>query len=134
MKTLLIAILHALSRGVLKKYKPTIIGITGSVGKTATKEAVWSVLAAKYRVRKNTGNFNTEIGLPLTILGYSAPGRSVVKWLGLFSHGLGLILRKSEYPEMLVLEMGADKPGDIEELLAVVQPKVGIITAIEIGR
>ncbi len=130
MKTLLIAILHALSRGVLKKYKPTIIGITGSVGKTATKEAVWSVLATKYRVRKNTGNFNTEIGLPLTILGYGAPGRSVVKWLGLFSHGLGLIWRKDEYPEMLVLEMGADKPGDIEALLRVVQPKVGIITAI----
>lgn len=130
MKTLIIKLLHSLTRSVLKKYHPTIIAITGSVGKTATKEAVFAVLATKFRVRKNTGNYNTEIGLPLTVLGSLPPGRSPFKWLGVFGHGLKMVLSRQDYPEMLVLEMGADKPGDIGELLEVVEPKVGIITAI----
>jgi len=130
MKKIIIKLLHSLTRAILKKYKPTVIAITGSVGKTATKEAVFAVLATKYRVRKNAGNYNTEIGLPLTVLGSTPPGRSPFKWFGVFGDGLKLLLSKQDYPEMLVLEMGADKPGDIGELLTVVSPKVGIITAI----
>lgn len=130
MKSLLIPILHALTRVVLKKYKPTIIGITGSVGKTATKEAVFTVLSTKYYTHKNIGNYNTEIGLPLTILKAGVPGRSPLKWLNVFIKGLSLVFFKEKYPEMLVLEMGADKPGDIADLLSIVSPKVGIITAI----
>lgn len=130
MKKIIIKILHSLTRQVLKKYHPTVIAITGSVGKTSTKEAVFAVLATKYRVRKNAGNYNTEIGLPLTILGSTPPGRSLFKWLGVFSQGLKLLFTRQDYPEILVLEMGADKPGDISDLLGVIEPKVGIITAI----
>ena len=130
MKSLVIKLLHSITRAVLRKYKPTVIAITGSVGKTATKEAVFAVLATKYRVRKNAGNYNTEIGLPLTILGSVPPGRSPFKWLRVFIVGLKLLFAKQDYPAMLVLEMGADKPGDIGDLLEVVEPKVGIITAI----
>ncbi len=130
MKTLLVKLLHSLARRVLKKFKPTVIGITGSIGKSATKEAVFAVLARKYRVRKNLGNYNTEIGLPLTILGACAPGRSPVRWLAAFGKGLALNLFGRSYPEMLVLEMGADKPGDIDELLSVVTPRLGVITGI----
>jgi UDP-N-acetylmuramoyl-tripeptide--D-alanyl-D-alanine ligase len=131
MRSIIITILHTLTRLVIKKYHPKIIGITGSVGKTATKEAVFSVLSRKFRVRKNESNFNTEVGLPLTVLGAKdQPGRSPFKWFSVVFGGIGLLLWKHDYPEMLVLEMGADKPGDIAQLLSVVQPDVGVITAI----
>ena len=130
MKKIIIKLLHSLTRSVLKKYKPTIIAITGSVGKTATKEAVFVVLSSKYRVRKNAKNYNTEIGLPLTILGTRPPAKSFYKWCRVFWRGLGLLLFKQAYPEMLVLEMGAGRPGDIAELVGIVKPKVGVITAI----
>ncbi|MEK7125626.1 MAG: Mur ligase family protein [Patescibacteria group bacterium] len=130
MKNIILKLLHSLTRAVLKKYHPTIIAITGSVGKTATKEAVFVVLASKYRVRKNAKNYNTETGLPLTVLGCRPPAKSLLKWCRVFWRGLGLLLFKHDYPEMLVLEMGAGRPGDIAELLGVVTPQVGVITAI----
>jgi len=62
-------VLRLLARWTLMKYKPGIIGITGSVGKTSTKEAIATVLRSIRRVRASSGNFNNELGLPLTILG-----------------------------------------------------------------
>ncbi|MAG29004.1 hypothetical protein CL632_02565 [bacterium] len=131
MKRLIIKILHLLTRKVIKKYNPKVVAITGSVGKTAAKEAVFCVLSKKLKARRNVGNYNTEIGLPLTILGVeNAPGKNPFAWIGIFMRALGLIMSKHEYPQVLVLEMGADKPGDIEELLKIVTPTVGVITAI----
>ena len=119
-----------LARRVIKKYKPKVVAITGSVGKTATKEAVFSVLEKKFYARRNIGNYNTEIGLPLTIIGVPAPGRNPFKWLSIYMRALGLIIIKTRYPEVLILEMGADKPGDIAELLGIAKPLIGIITAV----
>lgn len=130
MKIIVIKLLHALTRSVLKKYHPTVIAITGSVGKTATKEAVFAALSTKYWVRKNAKNYNTATGLPLTVLGCRPPARSFVKWCRVFWRGFGLLLNQHDYPTMLVLEMGAVRPGDIAELLGIVNPQVGIITAI----
>jgi UDP-N-acetylmuramoyl-tripeptide--D-alanyl-D-alanine ligase len=131
MKIILIKILHSLTRNAIKKYKPKVVAITGSVGKTATKEAIFSVLSKKLNARRNVGNYNTEIGLPLTILGIEkAPGKNPFAWLGIYFHALGMILSKKDYPEVLILEMGADKPGDIEELVKIAPPYIGIITAI----
>ena len=53
----------------LKRHRPTVIAITGSVGKSSTKEAIATVLSLRFRVRQSPGNFNNEIGIPLTILG-----------------------------------------------------------------
>ncbi len=131
MRKLLFIILRFLAKKVLKKYRPLIIGITGSVGKSSTKEAIFSVLRDKFRVRRNQGNYNNEIGVPLTILGYKTGGQSVLKWLNVFIKGLSLVLKKdADYPEMLVLEMAADKIGDIEYLVKFVPCDVGVVTAI----
>jgi len=131
MKMFLIKTVQSLAHRVTVKYKPTVVGITGSVGKTATKEAVFAVLARKYRTRKNIGNYNTEIGLPLTVLGVRSPGRSLFGWLRVLWRGCSLLwFTKKNYPEMLVLEMGADRPGDIELLLSIVTPSIGVITGI----
>lgn len=116
---------------ILAKYRPTVVGVTGSVGKTGTKEAVYAVLSYKYKTRKSLKNYNNELGVPLTIIGAEAPGRSVWGWLKVFLKALFLIvIRKGDYPEMLVLEMGVDKPGDMKYLTDIVRCDVGIVTAI----
>ena len=62
-------LLRVLARLTLKRYKPLIIGVTGNVGKTSTKEAIRVVLQIEKRVRAASKNFNNELGLPLVILG-----------------------------------------------------------------
>lgn len=84
----------------------TVIGITGSIGKTTTKDVLCALLSTRYRVHATRGNYNNLIGLPLTIL--SAPSDT----------------------QMLVLEMGMDGAGQIERLAACACPTYGIITKI----
>lgn len=131
MKKLIQKILYVIARAVLKKYKPEVIGITGSMGKTSTKEAVFAVLSSKLRVRQNLKNYNNELGVPLSILGVESGRKSVFKWLGVILHGVRLILfRDAGYPQILVLEMGADHPGDIKYLTDLAPCKVGVVTGI----
>lgn len=85
-----------------------VVGITGSVGKTSTKEMIASVLSQKYCVHKTEGNFNNEIGLPLTVFGL-----------------------RDEH-EVAVLEMGISDFGEMSRLAAVARPKVSVITNIGI--
>lgn len=115
---------------ILKKYRPDIIGITGSVGKTSTKEAVFQVLKKSYRVRMGEKNYNNEIGVPLTIIGAESGNSSIVGWLKVFQTARKLMRGKSEYPQIIILELGADRPGDIEYLVSFLKCKIGIITAL----
>ncbi len=131
MKKLLFKILKTLAKSVLKKYRPLVIGITGSVGKTSTKEAIYTVLRSNFKARENLKNYNNEVGVPLTILGSETGGRSIFKWFKVFTRGLSLIIKKDpDYPEMLILEMGADKKGDIEYLVKFVPCDIGVVTAV----
>ncbi|MDP3970877.1 MAG: UDP-N-acetylmuramoyl-tripeptide--D-alanyl-D-alanine ligase [bacterium] len=130
MKELLEKILYNISQQILKRHKPDVIGITGSVGKTSAKEAVSTVLSAKYSIRKTQGNYNNEIGVPLTIIGNSSGGKNPFKWLWILFKGFVYGLLPLPYPDMLVLEMGADKPGDIKYLCELSPVHIGIVTAI----
>lgn len=85
-----------------------VVGITGSVGKTSTKEMIASVLSQKYSVLKTEGNFNNEIGLPLTIF------------------------RIREEHEIAILEMGIDSFGEMSRLAAIARPDICVITNIGI--
>lgn len=89
-----------------RKLNIKVIGITGSVGKSTTKELVAEVLSQKYRTLKNIGNLNNEIGLPLTIL------------------------RLTESHQRAVLEMGFYVPGEINLLCEIADPHIGVITNI----
>lgn len=134
LKTILIYFLRFFSKKIIKKYRPDVVGITGSIGKTSSKEAIATVLGARFSVRSNYKNYNNEIGLPLTIIGIDkTPGNSFFGWVAVFFKALALLLlprgRKS-YPEILVLEMGADKPGDISYLTDIAPCKVGVLTHI----
>ncbi|MDO8668407.1 MAG: UDP-N-acetylmuramoyl-tripeptide--D-alanyl-D-alanine ligase [bacterium] len=131
MKSILQKILRILAKAILAKYKPEVIGVTGSVGKTGAKEAIYAVLAGKFKVRKSVKNYNNEIGAPLTIIGVESSLRSVFGWLKVFIRAIKLLLRNDQdYPKMLILEMAADKPGDLDYLTDIAGCKVGVITSI----
>jgi UDP-N-acetylmuramoyl-tripeptide--D-alanyl-D-alanine ligase len=98
--------LQALARAWRRELGAQVVGITGSVGKTSTKDILRALLAPHRRVHASRANFNTEIGLPLELL--SAPAGT----------------------EVLVLEMGMRGAGQIAELAAIAEPDVGVITAI----
>jgi UDP-N-acetylmuramoyl-tripeptide--D-alanyl-D-alanine ligase len=123
-------ILRLMAKAVLWKFEPRVIGITGSVGKTSSKEAIFAVLSLKFDVRKNEKNYNNEIGIPLTIIGAETGGRSLIKWMGIFCKWLKLILLTNSYPEVLILEMGVDRPGDMRYLLSFIRPDLGVVTNI----
>lgn len=123
--------LKILAKLILKKYQPRVIGITGSMGKTSAKEAVCLVLASRFRVRGSIKNYNNELGLPLTIIGSLSAGRSLSGWWLIFIKALSLLIFKDKnYPEILVLEMGIDRPGDMDYLCSIVKPEIGIATAV----
>lgn len=130
MRSLLVSLLSWLAAAIVAKYRPTVIGITGSVGKTSTKDAVFAVLSHRFRVRRSRKNYNTEFGLPLTVIGVDSPGRNPIGWIGVLLRGAGLLLFREAYPEILILELGVDRPGDMARHLGVVRPAIGVLTAI----
>lgn len=89
-----------------QKFKIPFIGITGSVGKTGTKDMISCILMQEYNVLKTEGNFNNEIGLPLTIFNLEP------------------------YHEVAVLEMGMSSIGEISSLTSIVHPRIAVITNI----
>jgi UDP-N-acetylmuramoyl-tripeptide--D-alanyl-D-alanine ligase len=88
--------------------KLEVVGITGSLGKTTTKEVTASVLGLHKRVLKSEGNLNSEIGLPVTVLNNLGPQH-----------------------EVAVLEMAMYEPGDVRYLARLAQPRVGVVTAVQ---
>ena len=129
-KKVVVWVLTREARAVLRKYNPKVVAVTGSVGKTSTKDAIFAVLATRYHVRKSEKSFNSEVGLPLTILGLENAWGNPLKWLQNMFDGLLLILFSAQYPEWLVLEVGADRPGDISSLRRWLRTEVVVITRL----
>ncbi len=98
--------LQALARHHRRQFRGPVIGITGTNGKTTTKELVAAVLAKKYNVLYTEGNLNNHIGVPKTLLRLNA------------DH------------DIAVIEMGASHPGDIRELVEIAEPDSGLITNV----
>ncbi len=130
LKQIVVRIVSWQARKVLSIYKPKIIAVTGSVGKTSTKDAIFAVMSGRFHVRKSSKSFNSEIGVPLTILGLPNAWTHPVGWIQNFIKGMRLIWFRGAYPEWLVLEVGADKPGDIKMITEWLKPDVAIITHI----
>ena len=130
MRKILKIILQILTKKAIQRYKPLVIGVTGTVGKTTTKEAIFTVISGKFRARKNKLNFNNEIGVPMAVLGFDS--QTKIGWLANILKSLWLCfgLKQKNYPAILVLELAADKPKDISYLVDMVRPTVGVITAI----
>lgn len=129
LKYIVLYILTWEARAVLKRFSPRIVAITGSVGKTSTKEAVAIVLASKYDIRKSPKSYNSEFGIPLTILGLETQWNSVSGWLSIVIRGF-FVMFQEKYPDILVLEAGVDRPGNMDIFLSLIKPEVSVITAI----
>ncbi len=138
-KKILIWLLTWEARLIIRKYKPFVVAVTGSVGKTSTKDAIYDVLsnspclpgACPIRfVRRSEKSLNSELGLPLTVIGVPNAWHSLAGWLSNVGAGLGLILGKNDYPDCLVLEIGADHPGDIRKVVRWLKPDIAVITRI----
>ncbi len=129
LKKIVVSIVTWQARLVLKRYRPKIIAITGSVGKTSTKDAVFTVLSKFKTVRKSEKSFNSEVGLPLTILGLPNGWSNFSIWLENIIRGFSLIIWKQSYPEYLILEVGVGKPGDIiKNVSPWLKPDIAVIT------
>ena len=98
--------LQELSRYYRNKLNTKIVGVTGSNGKTSTKDITAAILSQKYKTQKTIGNYNTEIGVPFTLLSLD------------------------EDCETAVIEMGMEKKGEIEFLTDLVQPDIAILTSV----
>lgn len=129
-KQIIVAILTWEAQMILKRYKPRIIAVTGSAGKTSTKDAIYTVLSKKLFIRKSEKSLNSEIGVPLTILGCANAWGSVIGWIRIVVYGLYVLLSSHKYPEWLVLEVGADRPGDIRTIAKWLKPDIALITGI----
>lgn len=116
------------ARAVLKKYKPNIIVVTGSVGKTSTKDAAYTALKDHAFVRRSEKSFNSDIGVPLTILGVPNGWSNIAQWIRNLIDGFLLLLVTTPYPRWLIVEVGADRPGDISRALSWVRPNVVVTT------
>lgn len=128
-KSIILTILEVEARLILKKYKPQIIAVTGSVGKTSTKDAIFSVMSTSFFVRKSEKSFNSDIGIPLTILGCQNAWFNPILWLRNIIVGLELIIFNNKYPKWLILEVGADRPGDIKNVTRWLKPDIAVFTA-----
>lgn len=130
LKKIIVTTLLWEARAVIKKYKPKIIAVTGSVGKTSTKDAIYAVVSRGGYVRKSEKSFNSEIGIPLTILGAPNAWHNPLHWIQNIIDGLFLIIFTSTYPEWLVLEVGADRPGDIRRVAQWLPVDIAVITRV----
>jgi len=99
--------LGAIAAGWRSRFDPLTVGITGSIAKTSTKEAIADVLAIRFRTLRSEGNENNEIGLPLTVL------------------------RLERADAALVLEMGMYVGGEIADLARIARPQIGVVTAVQ---
>jgi UDP-N-acetylmuramoyl-tripeptide--D-alanyl-D-alanine ligase len=128
LKKIIVFKITLLARAVLLKYKPKIVAVTGNVGKTSTKDAIYTVLASEFFVRKSEKSFNSDIGVPLTILGCHNGWSNPFLWIKNILHGLELVIFNRSYPKWLVLEVGADHPGDIKNITKWLFPDVVVVT------
>jgi len=122
-------LLKKLAKRRLKKFRGKIIGVTGSIGKTSTKEAIFSVLNSQFKVKKTNKSMNSEFGLPLTILDVDSGYSSAIKWSYILFKAIYHSLLR-DHSEILLLELGVDKPGDMDFLTSVVVPDIAVFTNV----
>ncbi len=123
--------LEILARIKLRRMKAKVIGVTGSVGKTTCKDAIYDVLSKHYKVLKNEKSFNSDFGLPLTILQQNSGFSSPLQWFKILLKGFWRTFFVKDKFDYLIFEMGVDKKGDMDFLTKLAKPEIACITAIK---
>jgi UDP-N-acetylmuramoyl-tripeptide--D-alanyl-D-alanine ligase len=129
LRNIVLFLLRLMAKRRMRKFKGKVVVITGSVGKTSTREAVFKVLNSKYRVKRSPKNMNSDFGLLLTILDLKSGFSSAAKWSWYLTKGFFNSF-SPEKSEILLLELGVDKPGDMDFLTSIVTADYAIITSV----
>lgn len=129
LKKIVLWLLKAMAKHRLSNFKGKIIGITGSIGKSSVKEAVFAVLNTQFKIKKTKKNMNSDFGLLLTILDIESGFSSATKWSWFLVKGFFNCLT-TDHSEILLLEFGVDKPGDMDFLASVVKPDIVVFTGV----
>lgn len=130
LKHAIVSIITLEARFLIARTKPTIIAVTGNVGKTSVKDAIYEVLKNKVHARKSEKSFNSEIGVPLSVLGLENGWSNPLIWLKNIIDGFLLVVHPGNYPKVLILEMGVDRPGDMDKLTKWIRPHVVVLTRL----
>lgn len=130
LKTVVVKILTFEAKLLLRRAKPKIIAITGNVGKTSTKDAIYQAIRGKVSARKSEKSYNSELGVPLTVLGLENAWSNPVLWIKNIIDGFLHAILPLQYPAVLVLEMGVDRPGDMKNLTAWIKPDIVVLTRL----
>lgn len=130
LKKIVVALLTLEARIVLRRLQPRVIAVTGSVGKTGTKDAIYEALSQHTHVRKSEKSLNSEMGVPLAILGLRSAWRNPLVWLQNIVQGAHVAFFSKQYPRTLVLEVGADRPGDIRAVAKWLRPDIAVLTHV----
>lgn len=128
-KKLVLWLLKVMAKRRLKTFRGKVVAVTGSVGKTSTKEAIYTVLNTQFKVKQTKKSMNSDFGLLLTILDIESGFSSATKWSWFLIKGFVHSFMR-DHSEVLLLEMGVDKPGDMDFLLSVVKPDIAVVTGI----
>lgn len=129
LRKLVLRLLKKMAKKRMKKFKGKVIAVTGSVGKTSTKDAIYTVLNSQFKVKRSGKSMNTDFGMLLTILDIESGYSNALKWSWLLVKAF-YNSRFPDHSEVLLLELGVDKPGDMDFLLSVVKPDVAVMTSI----
>ncbi|MCA9354522.1 MAG: UDP-N-acetylmuramoyl-tripeptide--D-alanyl-D-alanine ligase [Candidatus Kaiserbacteria bacterium] len=129
-KSIVVRILTAEAAMLLRRHKPTVVAVTGSVGKTSTKDAIYAAIKNDVYARKSQKSFNSEIGVPLTVLGLPNAWSNPFLWLRNIIDGFYTAAFTRKYPDVLVLETGIDRPGDMEKLTQWLKPDIVVLTRL----
>ncbi len=133
MKNFVLFLIEHQTRRFLKRHKPKIIAVVGSVGKTSTKLAITTVLKQRFRVLVQEGNYNADVSVPMTIFDLPMPPaarlKSPTEWLKQLWY-MELKIHRPFLFDALVLELGTDKPGDIEHFRKYLRPDIAVVTAV----
>ncbi len=130
LKKIIVWVITAEAKLALKRYKPKVIAVTGSVGKTSTKDAIFTAISPFFHVRKSAKSYNSDIGIPLTILGLENPWNNYWRWIQNVFRGAWVLIKNEKYPQWLVLEIGADRPGEIKRLMKWIHPDISVVTRV----
>src|SRR3989344_83076 len=124
----MLKLLEKIAQALIKKYKPTVVCITGSVGKTSTKEAIFSAVSISCRVRKTSRNYNNDYGVPVSVIGGFESEEGFLALFTILLYGLRQLYFKYSFPQILVIEVGAGKIGEIERMAKWLKPNIVVVT------
>ncbi len=133
MKSIALFLIELQTRRFLRRHKPKIVAVTGSVGKTSTKLAIATVLKQRYHVLVQEGNYNADVSVPMTIFDLPMPPlarlKNPLEWLRQLWY-MELKIHRPFGFDVIVLELGTDKPGDIRHFRKYLRPAIGVVTAV----